>query len=391
MPSIFKKSRPEARPRDEKTDLSSSRDQRDETDPIIKCSMYPQMIGKRRSELERALQHPTESDNPSSRSSSRNTRTRHRIVQQRSAALDALYGKPASTHRSKNRHVSKSRSRRASVDSDLSYDSGYESEDSINKGRPVRVSIYPQLKYCMIPGKMPAECGQRNSLLSFDEMCKALPPLPASVQASGGKCYRPQSLPQDEFNSLKRRQKMEQAREVLERHFAHDGKRQRPHVWHGLMQAYQTRNSERRRFSKIMYAVRKALSADFDLLSDEYERARHRHSAKTPWCELSDVDGVPLPDALIMDFTRTFQEVQDNAYVPKLTPLLYGKSVERTWIDERIHRAAALRRADSGIVMEASAHCPKLVSKFDWDSDNDSDREVYKRKRLTKMKREAKQ
>ena len=448
----------EARPRDEKTNQAFVETRQEEAeDPIIKCSMYPQMVGKRRSELTQARQRSTESARSTGRSSGHDTPTRHLSNQQRSAALNALYGKPASgrasveprgsgedddrdpivkcsmypqmvgkrrselarartrsvkyyqsstevrervatdrpVHRSTRQQAREYRSRRGSVGLDLSYDSAYdsedstyESEDSTKEDRPIRVCMYPQLNYCKIPGKMPVEPGRHDSVLSSDEMlskCEAPPSQTASSQMSGNGSYRPCSLPHDEYSLLVRRQKMEHAREVLEPHFAHYGSQKGPHVWHGLMKPYQTRNTERRRISKVMYVVRKALKANFDLLSNEYELARHRHTAKTPYCELSDVDGVPLPEALIYDFTRTYQEVQDNAYAPKLTPLPYGEPAQRTWIDERIRQAAALRRVDSGMAMDAPTQHPQLVSKFSWDSDSEG--EVYKRKRLTKVKR----
>ncbi|KAF1350454.1 hypothetical protein EJ07DRAFT_159593 [Lizonia empirigonia] len=317
----------------------------DPNDPIIKCSMYPQMVGKRMSELTRALNRSEECGHASSEARGR-------------AATDR------SMYQSTRRMVSEYRPNLGYLGSDLSADSGYESDGPIMEGRPVRARMYPQ----------------QDPRPSFNKtMSTASSRRPLDVG------YMPHGLPHDEYMSLVRRQTMERTRQVLEAHFAHHSNRQGPRVWHGLMQPYQIRNSERRRISKVMYAVRKALKADFDLLSDEYELARHRHAAKTPFCELSDVDGVPLPYRLVVDFTRALQEAQDNAYVPKLTGLPYGEPIQRTWIDERIRKAAALRRVDSGIVMDQPAKRPQLVSKFSWDSDNEGD--MRKRKRLTKVKR----
>lgn len=308
----------------------------DPNDPIIKCSMYPRMVGKRMSELTRALNRPDECGRASSEARGR-------------AATDR------SMYQSTRRTVSEYRPNLGCVGSDLATDSGYESDGPIMEGRPVRRPAF-------------------DKTMSATSSCR-----PLDVG------YVPHGLPHDEYMSLVRRQQMEHTRQVLEAHFAHHSNSQGPRVWHGLMQPYQIRNSERRRISKMMYAVRKALQADFDLLSDEYELARHRHAAKTPFCELSDVDGVPLPERLVVDFTRALQEAQDNAYVPKLTGLPYGEPVQRTWIDERIRKAAALRRVDSGIAMDEAAKRPQLVSKFSWDSDNEGD--MGKRKRLTKVKR----
>ncbi|UPX15826.1 uncharacterized protein EKO05_0006263 [Ascochyta rabiei] len=353
---LYKK--PTARPVSAKPDGSEEDD-----DDIIKWSMYPQVIGKRRSELVRARAQYMKSSRAS-------TTPKGQIVTDR-----------PTNHATRHEY----RSHCCSVGSGLSYDSGYDTE-SIMDDRPVRACIYPQLKYCKVPGKMPAEPQQRDPVLLPDNTLSRHPSSHSlSSRIPWNNTYRPGGLPHDEYRILVRRQKMQRVREMLEAFFAHHGNRQGPRIWHGLKQAHRIRQTERRRVSKVNLAVRKAMKANLDLRSNGYELARYRHAGKIPYCELSDVDGVPLPPAMIDEFTRAFRDAQDDAYMLKLTPLPYGQPIQHTWVDERVRQAAACHRMDSGIVMEEPVERPQLVSRFSWDSD--SDQEVRKRKRLTKVKR----
>jgi nucleotidyltransferase/DNA polymerase involved in DNA repair len=136
----------------------------------------------------------------------------------------------------------------------------------------------------------------------------------------------------------------------------------------------------------MKHAVRRALKADFDLADVDYKLALHRHGDKMYFCELSDVDGIPIDQALIDEFTRLYRDAQDEACVPKTIPHPADHSHPVTWILERIRKQAAeLRRMDSGVGMNPLANCPQLVSKFSWGSDTDE--EAKDRKRLTQMKR----
>ncbi|KAJ4332334.1 hypothetical protein N0V95_009686, partial [Ascochyta clinopodiicola] len=344
LKSLYRK--PPSRPAPAKPSGSEEDD-----DGVIKWSMYPQVIGKRRSELARAQTRFMKSSQASTTSKGHEEYESHRCT----------------------------------VGSGLSYDSGYETE-SIMDDRPVQVYIYPQLKYCKVPGKMPAEPQQREPVRSSDNTLSSDPSsYTLSPRIPWNNTYRPGGLPHDEYRILVRRQKMQRVREMLEALFTPYGDRQRPRVWHGLKQPYSTRQTERRRISRVNYAVRKALRANFDLRNNTYELARYRHAGKIPYCDLSDVDGVPLPQAMIEEFTRAFRDAQDDAHVSESTLLQCGQPIQRAWVDGPAHSAAACRRVDSGIAMEESIKRPQLVSKFSWDSD--SGHEVRKRRLLTKVRR----
>ncbi|KAH6618965.1 hypothetical protein C7974DRAFT_379092 [Boeremia exigua] len=319
----------------------------DANDPIIKCSMYPQMIGKRRSELE---------------AQARTSSTKHdrEIEAHRHERLV----------RTARRQQVSSRVRPQSEESDFSFSSGY-SSDGNPEGLPVRVCIYPQAKYIVEPVKTTTNSQQ--------------PPTIASTWSSSHALKR-SSLPGDEYQKLVRRQKMQRAREVLHLHYAHNGFVRNKHIQHGMMQNFTMRNSERRRESKIRHAVRQALRVNLNLLEDTFKLAMNRRADGVYFCELSDVDGVPIEERMLHDFIRRYQEAQDAACAPKPSDFPCNRTIQRTQIDERhgrIGRAAlALQRTDNTAAPDAPGKHP-LVSKFSWDSD---DGQVDMRERLTTSK-----
>ena len=340
------KSRTESREKHHHREDKKTSEEVDDNDPVIKYSMYPQMIGKRRSELEPARKRSVKYDRATTRP--------QEVIQQQSARL-----------------------RRYSVDSDLTYDSEYES-DGNPEGRPIRVCMYPQAKYIKEPVNVTSKWVLRELFTASGDKKDGV---------SSSHTYKRSSLPFDEYQILVRRQKTTRAREVLEPHFAHHGLRRAnaSTIWHGFKQGFTIRNTERRRISKVKYAVRKALKAGLELTDTDYKLALHRHRGKVHFCELSDVDGIPIEQMIIDEFTRMFREAQNAVYVLKSTSRTSDCPHPVTWIDDRIRRQAAeLRRMDSGVGMNLMAKRPQLVSKLSWDS---SDGEVDQRKRLTKTQR----
>lgn len=156
-------------------------------------------------------------------------------------------------------------------------------------------------------------------------------------------------------------------------HYTHHGAVRGGHVEHGMMQGFTVRNSERRRLSKMHYAVRKALQANLDLNDEGFKLALNRWADRVYFCELSDVDGLPVDEQMIKDFIPSYQKARKAAIEANLLGCPRTEPVQRTWLVERNHRirqaTLALQRVDSAVTMEVLVERPRLVSKFSWDSD----------------------
>ena len=312
-------------------------------DPVIKGSMYPQVNGRRRSEI--MAQH---------------------------AALASRRGNTKQNGRHSRRQEASADMQRRSWDSGSSFQSRW--EDNV-EARPVRVEMYPA-KYIKEPVKTSAQPSKTptQSLLSKKP----------SIRTIDSRT----SLPGDEYRQLKRRQEMQRAREVLELHFAGRHNAQSVPIWHGMKQGFTVRNSERRRISKMQFAVRKAVCAKLDILEDKFMSAMHSRADKVHFSAMTDVDGVPIDEHMMYEFIRLYQKAPDADYVPT-SPV--HPPHRRTWIDERnkrfVQQAKQARRqaeAVETVVNPAPTKPHVLVSKFSWD-DNDSDSEAPKR--LKKLNR----
>lgn len=303
-----------------RTSEQARSDDKNDDDSIVKHSMYPQMNGRRWSELEAEAEA--------------RARTRSTKYDQTSRG---------------NQHY----------------------EDKARVGRPVR---RPQ-PLTRVPSHSVASSSDSSSgsRLTWSPTSRA---------------FTRSSLPGDEHQGLVRRQKMQRARELLEEHFNHHGSVRGGRIWHGMKQGFTVRNSERRRLSKMHYAVRKALQADLDLNDDNFKVAMYHRSDKVYFCELSDVDGLPIDEQMVYEFLQLYQKARDTAVKANLLAPPRSNTVQRSWLDERNHRvrqaALALQRVNNDVAMEAPVTRPQLVSKFSWDS---NDGKVNSRKRKTKTKR----
>ncbi|KAJ4985369.1 hypothetical protein SVAN01_09124 [Stagonosporopsis vannaccii] len=310
-------------------------DDQDDSDPIITCSIYPQINGKRRSELEAQL--------------------RTRSTKYDRASYKAQHNKDiGEVDRQACRQRPLSRVRSLSVESNA-FD----------------VSI-----------KVPMKPQQASAVFSNGSSCEG-----QVARGSSSHTSRCSSLPGDEYRILVRRQKMQRAREVLELHYAHHGSVRGVHIEHGMMQSFTMRNSERRRLSKTQYAVRKALQADLNLNNDDFKLAMDRHADRVYFCELSDVDGLPIDESIMNDFISLYQKARNTAIEANLLGRSRTDTVQRPWLRERNHRVRqatlAIQRLDSAVEMDVSLRRPQLVSKFSWDSNKGE----VERQRLTKIKR----
>ncbi|KAJ8108414.1 hypothetical protein OPT61_g8187 [Boeremia exigua] len=330
------------------------------SDPITKFSVYPQMVGKRRSQLE------AEARTRSMKSSPGMTET------------DRREGTTPPDRPAHQKQLS-SRVRPRSINTEFSLDSGH-SSDGNPEGRPVRVCMYPQAKYIKEPVEAPLKSEQASVVYPSETSSKN-----SSVQTLSSQVSKRSSLPSDEHQLLVRRQRLQRAREMLELHYTHHGLVRGGHIRHGEMQGFTIRNSERRRISKLRYAVRKALQSDLDLQDADFKLAMNRYADRVYFCELSDVDGRPIDEQMIEEFIGLYQKARDAAQAARLLSSPRSHPT-RTWVDvrnRRVHQAAlALAQADGAVAMEVPVRRPRLVSKFSWDS---NDGEVASRKRLTKM------
>ncbi len=140
----------------------------------------------------------------------------------------------------------------------------------------------------------------------------------------------------------------------------------------------------------MQYAVRKALQNDLDLLDDGFKLAINHHADKLYFCELSDVDGMPIDEQMVSEFISLYEKARDARSAAQLPAMPQSTQVQRIWIDEhkpRKHQAAPdFQWEDSAatVEMEVLSQYPRLVSKFSWDK---SDGDVSSRNRLIKTKR----
>ncbi|KAJ4381411.1 hypothetical protein N0V86_003762 [Didymella sp. IMI 355093] len=350
----------------------------DPNDPIIKHSMYPQMNGKRRSELEADVTKyaGVRVDMPCRDHMARN---------------DLLVRRTHSTRRvrrprSVKSYTSSNPDSDADSDTDSDYSSDYVSDDNA-EGRPIRVCIYPQAKYIKDPVDTPVETplGFELALNGFTNSAVAKP---TTSHIPSYRNWKRDLLPHTELQILRRRQTMNRAREVLEpfyrRYLLVNAKSKKGLVEHGGTQWFtEPYHRVRLQNSRLLYAVRKATQAGLNQHSPMFSHAMTRRAQNERFCEMSDVDGQPVDETLLIDFLRVLRKFQVEADVPKdpkLAMVRPGELAQRTSIDKRNN----LRRADSGATMRARARQPVPVSQCDWDS---SDDEAEAPKRLTKMKR----
>jgi hypothetical protein len=150
-------------------------------------------------------------------------------------------------------------------------------------------------------------------------------------------------------------------------------------IRHGMMQAFSVRNTERRRISKMQFAVRKALCADLDILNGDFMLAFHQRAEGVRFSGMSDVDGVPIDEHMMYEFIRMYQDAQNAADLLHTSSIQSRKPAKRTWIDERYKRmrqaALARERADGVETVDAEIMTkqPTLVSTFSWGSGDESD------------------
>ncbi|KAF1924727.1 uncharacterized protein M421DRAFT_424614 [Didymella exigua CBS 183.55] len=311
-------------------------DDDNENDAIIRHSMYPQINGKRRSKLE----------------------AEHRI---RTTKYDlAVAGKEYRERRAgdgypvRPKHSPRRVRRPRPVKSEFSSDSNSDTDSDADsdcssdvnpEGRPIRVCMYPQAKYVKEP--------------------VIKPPMPRMPSYRN---WKRENLPYDEFQILHRRQVMQRARDVLEPYFLHRGtKAKKGLVGHGEMQCFTEYHTARRQTSRIQYAVRKAMQADLNQCSPEFGQAMTRRAQKERFCEMSDVDGVPVDEKLMVDFIKAHRKFQEKAYTieeQKLAMVWFGELAQRSSIDEPC-------RIDSGATMRAPPDRSVLISQFDWNSSDD--------------------
>ena len=101
----------------------------------------------------------------------------------------------------------------------------------------------------------------------------------------------------------------------------------------------------------------------------------NQRAAHVYFCEMSDVDGMPIDEHAMYDFIRMYQEAIDAAYVPKPLSERTIRGLQRTWVDDRnarMRREAklALQDANHAAMLAARTATPRLVSKFSWDDDD---------------------
>jgi hypothetical protein len=331
----------------------------EDADDIIRCSIYPQLIGK-------------------SFSRTRPARPYRTSVQSREDKTIKLPTRH-STHQQLNEQRS-SRSYSHSVEP------GYSTNRSGGNELPIRSSKYLQLQNRLEPARILSESSHSDITLSSDTISSRFSSSQLSSSQSSSSCtYTPPGLPHNEYQSLIRRQRMDSAREVLSLHFAHRGGRyQSPYVTHAVKRTFECPQDERRQFSKVKYAMRKAQRAGFNFTDEQYKRALRRHAADVRYCEMSDVDGIPISQKVVEEFVWTwhyYEEAKDT----ELTAVRHDEPATHAFGHHEPRRSSVLRQGDSGIITQALGKRPPLVSKFSWDSD--SDEEVYQRRRLTKTKR----
>jgi hypothetical protein len=312
-------------------------------DSVIEYSMYPQIIGRRRSEVE--AEH--------------------------AAALASRRGNVKQNGRPLRRRQASSDIKRKSWETGSSHYSGW--DENVEEARPVQINMHPRARYIKQPVKTTAQPSKTPT--------QSL----ASENPSAHFNRSQTSLPGDEYRQLKRRQQMQRAREVLELHFAGRHNEQSVPIWHGMKQGFTVRNSERRRISRMQFAVRKARCAGLDILDDKFRSAMQNRADKVYFSEMTDVDGVPIDGHMMYEFIGMYQNVPVSPIQPPR---------RRTWPDERnkrfVQQAKPARRSAEVVEMVDAGLITKphnLVSKFSWDDD---DSEPKAPNRLQKFQRKTK-
>lgn len=369
----------ESHPQVEQLDRVHKEEDDDPNDPIIRNSMYPQMNGKRQSELdaEVAKYAGVRADFAHAQHMARNNlQVRRRC-------------RPGRDHRVRSVKTYTSEGDSTDSGTDSCYSSGNYSSDSNPERRPVRVYIYPQAKYIPVavetPIKKPARFDQAVSGCTANTISKA----PDSCIPSY-RDWKRDMLPRTEFQ---KRQAMERAREALEplyqrchRYLYGKAKPKKGLIGHGETQWFtEPFHHGRVENSRMQYVLRKAKQAGLNHNSPEFGHTMTKRAYNVPFCEISDLAGAPVMETLLIDFLKAWRKFQDKANVPKglqLAMVRPGELAQRLSVDGRND----LRRVDSGAMMRARLHRPVPVSHFDWDS-SDDESETPTPKRLTKMKR----
>jgi hypothetical protein len=365
----------------EHLDRVSEEEDDDPNDPIVWNSMYPQMNGKRRSEVEADM--------------AKYAGVRADMAHRGRTARNDLQARRQ--HRAGRGHRVRSVKSYTSDDdsdsgseTDSAYSSGDYSSDGNPEGWPVRVCIYPQAKYIQVPVETPLKrpAGIDQALSGCTANTTAKPPTPCIPSYRD---WKRDLLPHTEFQILRRRQAMERAREELEplyrrcrRYLYRNVKPKKGLIGHGETQWFaEPFHHVRLENSRMQYVLRKAVQSGMNQYSLEFGFAMTMRAENVCFCEMSDVDGAPVAETLLIDFLKALRKFQDKANVPKdpkLTMARPGELARRLSVEQRND----LRRVDSGVTMRVRVLQPVPVSHFDWDS---SDDESETPKRLTKMKR----
>ena len=358
----------------------------EEDDPIIRNSIYPQMNGKRQSELdaEVAKYAGVHADFAHAQQTVRNGL---QVRRQR---------RPGRGHRVRSVKSYTSENDSTGSETDSAYSSGDYSSDGNPEGRPVRVCIHPQAKYIPVAMKTPLETPLETPC-DFNEVvsgCTAnTTGKPPNPRIPSYRDWKRDMLPHTEFQILCRRQAMERAREVLEplyrryhRFLYRKTKPKKGLIGHGETQWFaEPFHHVRVETSRMRYVLRKAKQAALNQHNPEFGHAMTKRADNVPFCEMSDVTGAPVAEKLLIDFLKAWRKFQDKANVPKdpqLAMVRPGELAQRLSVDD----CYGLRQVDSEATMRARVQQPVPVSQFDWDS-SDDESETPAPKRLTKMKR----
>lgn len=352
----------------------------DPNNPIIRTSMYPQMNGKRQSELALDV--------------AKYAKVRAEFAHRKHTARHEL--QVCRQHHAGHGHEVRSVKTYTSdvgSDSESDTDSDYGSDHcSLGKpeGLPARVCIYPHAKYIPVsiepPLKTPPASDQALSGCTANTTDK---PLTSCIPSYRN--WKRDMLPHTEFQILRRRQAMELAREVLEplyrrchRYLYRDAKPKKGLIGHGETQWFvEPLHHVRLENSQMQYVLRKAMQAGLNQYSREFGHAMTKRAENVFFCEMSNVDGSPVAEMLLVDFLMSLRKFQDMVNVPKdpkLAMVRPGELAQDSSNDGPKH----VRRVDSGAVMHAHAQQTVPASHFDWDG---SDDESETPKRLIKVKR----
>lgn len=339
---------------------------------VIKRSMYPQINGKRRSEVNADFRaRTTKYDLAPAGEDHSGCTTRFDPPVHPKHAPRRVRQRPQPV---KSKFMFDSDSDDSS-DTDSNYSSGGNWD-----GRPVRVCIYPQARYIKEPV---------NTLLKPDGGRVGQTVKHFTLHTRPYRYWKRDNLPHDEFKRLRRLQTMHRARDVLEPHYFHrNTKPKKGLIGHGETQCFAECHTTRYQASRVQYAVRKAIQVNLNQYSPEFCHAVARRVQNERFCELSDVDGVPVKDELMMGFLNAYSKFRNEMYVikePKLAMVRPGELAQRSSINDSVGQAQqkSRYRIDSGASVCALDQRPVLTSQFDSDS---SDDELETPKRSTKKK-----